>query len=77
MANDSFSVPNSLGLIYPGFSGFSGIVDYHGTTLRVESCNVKATQAINAVDDVDGAVSHGRFQLMPLLIGGDMFRWQR
>ena len=72
MANDSFSIPNSFGLIYPGFSGFAGIVDYNGTTLRVESCNVKATQAINAVDDVDGAVSHGRFQLMPLLIGGDM-----
>ena len=70
MPNDSFSTPNSLN--FPGYAGFSGIVDYNGTTLRVESCNVKATQAINAVDDVDGAVSHGRFQLMPLLVGGDM-----
>lgn len=70
MAGDSFGIPSSL--TYPGYAGFSGIVDYNNTTFRVENCSVKAQQNIEPVEDVDGAASHGRFLLAPLTISGDV-----
>lgn len=54
------------------FAGFTGIVNYGGTTFRVENFGLKATQQIEAVNDVDGTVANGRFVLQPLVIEGDM-----
>ena len=62
--------------VLSAYAGFTGIASYgtnaDSTTLRVETCTVKATQGIEGVNDIDGTVSNGRFLLQPLKIEGDI-----
>jgi hypothetical protein len=58
--------------IYRVRAGFPGIVALDNDLIRAQTCNVKAEQPIEAVDDIDGSIDRTRYKMGQFKAGGDV-----